>query len=104
MDRGHAASVPRRDADVPTVKYSERCGKKKGRTSLRPFFRPADQSDPWLEERLGRQQVSPAGLVRVGRPVAAALFAAQRLPNLLQCYPGLSVDLVVDDERHGKVD
>jgi DNA-binding transcriptional LysR family regulator len=62
-----------------------------------------DEADA-LEEKLGRQQASPAGLVRVGLPVAAALFVAQRLPILLQRHPGLSIDLVVDDQRHDMVD
>jgi DNA-binding transcriptional LysR family regulator len=53
-----------------------------------------------IEAVLGRQSVSPVGLVRVGVMVAASHFIAPRLPSLLASKPGLKVELVVSD-RHG---
>ncbi|MBI5264019.1 MAG: LysR family transcriptional regulator [Bradyrhizobium sp.] len=52
-----------------------------------------------LEAALGRQSVSPVGLVRVGVPVAASRFFAQRLPALIDSHPGLRVELVVSDRQ-----
>ncbi len=51
-----------------------------------------------MESQLGAQRVSPTGLVRVGLPVSAGLYIATRLPVLLREYPGLSVELLVDDQ------
>jgi len=50
-----------------------------------------------MEAALGKQSVSPIGLVRVGIMVAAAHFLAPRLPALLATRPGLKVELVVSD-------
>ena len=50
-----------------------------------------------MEGALGRQRSSPTGLVRLGVPVAAASYLMPRLPNLLERYPGLSVELVIGD-------
>jgi DNA-binding transcriptional LysR family regulator len=50
-----------------------------------------------MEAALGRQSVSPVGLVRVGVTGTASRFLAQRLPILLAARPGLRVELVVSD-------
>jgi DNA-binding transcriptional LysR family regulator len=50
-----------------------------------------------IEAALGRQSVSPVGLVRVGVNVTGGRFFAQRLPSLLVDHPGLKVELVVGD-------
>lgn len=51
-----------------------------------------------MEAELGSHSVSPAGLVRVGTPVAAGLFLAPRMPSLLSRHPGLEVELVMRDQ------
>lgn len=51
-----------------------------------------------MEGALGRQRSSPTGLVRVGTPVAATPWLVPRLPELLNRYPGLVVDLVIGDQ------
>lgn len=53
-----------------------------------------------LEAALGEQRSSPAGLVRIGHPVAATRFLAPRVPVLLARHPGLKIELVVSDQ-HG---
>jgi DNA-binding transcriptional LysR family regulator len=50
-----------------------------------------------MEAALGKQSVSPVGVVRVGIMVAASHFLAPRLPALLANRPGLKVELVVSD-------
>jgi DNA-binding transcriptional LysR family regulator len=50
-----------------------------------------------MEEALGRQSSSPAGLVRLGVSTAGALFLATRLPLLLARHPGLKIELMVRD-------
>lgn len=50
-----------------------------------------------MEEALGRQRSSPAGLVRVGAPGAAEVFLAPRIPLLLARHPQLKVELVSGD-------
>lgn len=50
-----------------------------------------------MEATLGRQQASPTGLVRVGIPPAMATLIVPRLPVMFERYPGLSVELVVND-------
>lgn len=57
-----------------------------------------------MEDQLGGRRLSPTGRVRVGMPVAVAMFIVTRLPALLRKYPGLSVDLVVDDYVRDMVD
>lgn len=44
---------------------------------------------------LGRQRSSPTGLVRLGVPVAALSWLVPSLPELVDRYPGLAVDLVI---------
>lgn len=67
---------------------------------LMGLSRPVLDGVAELEAALGRQSVSPVGLVRLGVPVAASRFFAQRLPALIAGHPGLKVELVVSD-RHG---
>jgi len=50
-----------------------------------------------MEGALGRQRSTPTGLVRLGVPVAAASYLVPRLPNFLDRYPGLSIELVIGD-------
>jgi DNA-binding transcriptional LysR family regulator len=50
-----------------------------------------------MEEALGRQRSSPAGLVRVGIPSTGAVFLATRIPLLLERHPELKVELVARD-------
>jgi DNA-binding transcriptional LysR family regulator len=59
--------------------------------------RPVLEGVDGLEAALGRQRVSPVGLVRVGVTVTASNFLAQRLPTLLADHPGLKVELVAND-------
>src|ERR1700749_1553191 len=59
--------------------------------------RPVLDGVDGLEAALGRQSVSPIGLVRVGVTVTASRFLAQRLPTLLADHPGLKVELVASD-------
>lgn len=61
------------------------------------FARPVLEGVETMEGALGRQSVSPVGLVRVGIMVAASHFLAPRLPALLASKPGLKVELVVSD-------
>lgn len=51
-----------------------------------------------MEAALGRHSGSPKGLVRLGTSVAGGLFLATRIPALLARYPGLSVELVMQDQ------
>ncbi len=51
-----------------------------------------------MEAELGSHSASPAGMVRVGTPVAAGLFLAPRIPALLARHPGLQVELVMRDQ------
>jgi len=51
-----------------------------------------------MEAALGRHSGSPKGLVRLGTSVAGGLFLATRIPTLLARYPGLSVELVMQDQ------
>lgn len=50
-----------------------------------------------MEEALGRQRSSPAGLVRIGVPGAGEVFLAPRIPLLLARHPQLKVELVSGD-------
>jgi DNA-binding transcriptional LysR family regulator len=50
-----------------------------------------------LEDTFGKNGGSPAGLVRVGIPVGAALLLVPEFSGLLQRYPGLAVELVVSE-------
>lgn len=57
-----------------------------------------------IEELLGRQSTSPAGVVRFGVSSAAARFLAPRLPALVERYPDLEVELDVSDQRRDLVE
>jgi len=59
--------------------------------------RPVLEGVEGIKAALGRQSVSPVGLVRVGINVTASRLFAQRLPAMLIDHPGLKVDLVVSD-------
>lgn len=50
-----------------------------------------------LQGSLGRNRMSPAGLVRVGVSVGAAMMLVPRLRGLFARYPELAVELVVRD-------
>jgi DNA-binding transcriptional LysR family regulator len=51
-----------------------------------------------LEDTFGKQGGSPTGLVRLGLPVGAALLLMPDLAQLLARHPGLSVELVVNEQ------
>jgi DNA-binding transcriptional LysR family regulator len=51
-----------------------------------------------MEAAFGRQTDSPTGLVRLGTTIAGGLVLASRLPVLLDCYPGLKVELLMRDQ------
>ena len=50
-----------------------------------------------LEDTFGKNGGSPAGLVRIGVPVGAAILLVPEFAALLQQHPGLSVELVVSE-------
>lgn len=50
------------------------------------------------EAAIGRRRLAPAGLVRMAVPVAfGRLHVAPRIRRLLDCYPELKVDLIMND-------
>jgi DNA-binding transcriptional LysR family regulator len=51
-----------------------------------------------MEAALGQQKSSPSGHVRVATPVSLGLILMGCLPVLTSRYPGLSVELVMEDE------
>jgi DNA-binding transcriptional LysR family regulator len=51
-----------------------------------------------LEDTFGKNGASPTGVVRIGLPVGAALLLVGAFSTLLSQYPGLSVDLVVNEQ------
>jgi len=51
-----------------------------------------------METTVGRQKASPTGLVRVATPVSLGLMLMNRIPRLTERYPGLSVELVMEDD------
>lgn len=51
-----------------------------------------------METALGQDKVSPSGHVRVATPVSLGLILMERVPDLVTRYPGLSVELVMDDD------
>ena len=68
-----------------------------GQTLLSHAQHLIDSADE-MEAALGRQSAAPRGLVRLGTSVAGGMFLATRLPVLLARYPGLSVELVMNDQ------
>jgi DNA-binding transcriptional LysR family regulator len=68
-----------------------------GQTLLSHARHLIDSTDE-MEAALGRQSGAPRGLVRLGTSVAGGMFLATRLPVLLARYPGLSVELVMNDQ------
>jgi DNA-binding transcriptional LysR family regulator len=68
-----------------------------GQSVLTHALRLVDGADE-MEAALGRQRISPTGLVRLGTSIAGALVLAPRLPLLLARYPGLMVELVIRDQ------
>ncbi len=51
-----------------------------------------------MENALGQDKFSPSGHVRVATPVSLGLILMERVPKLMTQYPGLSVELVMDDD------
>jgi DNA-binding transcriptional LysR family regulator len=51
-----------------------------------------------METALGQDKSSPSGHVRVATPVSLGLILMDRVPMLTAQYPGLSVELVMDDD------
>jgi DNA-binding transcriptional LysR family regulator len=50
-----------------------------------------------MEVALGQNKSSPVGHVRVATPVSLGLILMSRVPSLMARYPGLSVELVMED-------
>jgi DNA-binding transcriptional LysR family regulator len=50
-----------------------------------------------MEDALGSHRTAPVGLVRLAAPVGFGNYVAGHLPELLDRYPGLSVELVMAD-------
>jgi DNA-binding transcriptional LysR family regulator len=50
-----------------------------------------------MEASLGQNKSSPVGHVRVATPVSLGLILMSRMPVLMARYPGLSVELVMED-------
>jgi DNA-binding transcriptional LysR family regulator len=50
-----------------------------------------------MELALGRHKSSPAGHVRVATPVSLGMLLMKRLPSLLAHYPGLTLEMVMQD-------
>ena len=50
-----------------------------------------------LEDTFGKNGSAPAGLVRIGVPVGAAILLVPEFTALLQQHPGLSIELVVSE-------
>ena len=60
--------------------------------------RHIDEAVTEAEAAIGRRRLAPAGLVRIGAPVAfGRLHVAPRLRRLLDRYPELRVELVMSD-------
>src|ERR1700722_33858 len=51
-----------------------------------------------LEDQLGKQRAAPAGRVRLGVTAGGARLLTPGLADLLDRYPGLSVDLVIRED------
>jgi DNA-binding transcriptional LysR family regulator len=51
-----------------------------------------------MEAALGQQKASPTGHVRVATPVSLGLILMHRVPDLLARFPGLAVELVMQDD------
>jgi DNA-binding transcriptional LysR family regulator len=51
-----------------------------------------------MEDTLGQDKSSPAGHVRVATPVSLGLILMHRVADLMARYPGLSVELVMQDD------
>jgi DNA-binding transcriptional LysR family regulator len=68
-----------------------------GQSLLTHALRLMDVADE-MEGALGRQSISPTGLVRLGTTIAGGLVLAPRLPLLLARHPGLQVELVIRDQ------
>ena len=50
-----------------------------------------------LEDNVGRARGAPTGLVRIGLPVGAAMLLIPDFTALLREYPGLSIELAVEE-------
>ena len=57
-----------------------------------------------MQEQVGQNSSLPTGNVRVGLPVSMALLLVTRLPALLAQYPGLSVELLAQDQTQDMVE
>jgi len=55
-----------------------------------------------MENSLGQRRDSPQGLVRLGTFVSE--FFVPRIPKLLERYPGLSLELVMQDHSHDLIE
>ena len=65
--------------------------------SLHEHARRVLESVEGMEVALGHHKSSPVGHVRVATPVSLGLILMARVPSLMARYPGLSVELVMQD-------
>jgi DNA-binding transcriptional LysR family regulator len=65
--------------------------------SLLDHARTVLDSVEGMEDALGQHKSSPAGHVRVATPVSLGLALMSRVPVLVARYPGLSLELVMED-------
>lgn len=65
--------------------------------SLLDHARTVLDSVEGMEDALGQHKSSPAGHVRVATPVSLGLALMRSVPALIARYPGLSLELVMED-------
>jgi DNA-binding transcriptional LysR family regulator len=57
-----------------------------------------------MEAALGQHKSSPSGHVRVATPVSLGLILMDRVPALMARYPGLSLELVMQDDARDLIE
>jgi DNA-binding transcriptional LysR family regulator len=57
-----------------------------------------------MEAALGEHKSTPAGHVRVATPVSLGLILMRRVPLLMARYPGLSLELVMEDDPRDMIE
>jgi len=72
--------------------------------SLHEHARGVLESVEGMETALGQHKSTPSGHVRVATPVSLGLILMTRLPLLTARYPGLSIELVMDDDPRDMIE
>lgn len=57
-----------------------------------------------MQSAIGRQRSSPTGLVRLWAPVGVSAWLVPRIPQLLERYPGLALEMVIGDQFGNMID